>query len=511
MEQASAIWIDVEDLFHYVSHNARLSGIQRLTYELYTVLQDQTASGRTVGFVRIDARTDGFVVVAWEQVQALCHGLTVSHAAPPPPIASRTGVRARGRDLAIALQGRLPGVAREPFRRFCALQAAAARSLVELGRAGWTGVPATADRQAMPEAVTPPAPASHGRTGIGRSLGTVARPGDWLLSLGAAWHRVDYGRLLQQAQADIGVRTGLLFYDLIPLRRPEWCHHTLVQSFGRWLDGVLPHTDALFAISQATADDVGAYLRQRGEAPERTIRTIPVGTGFPTSTAALGGEAARIPAHALPRPGSYVLFVSTIEARKNHALMFQIWRRMADELPPQEVPTLVFAGRVGWLVADLMLQIANTDYVDGKLQIIEDPSDAVLIRLYEGCLFTVLPSLFEGWGLPVTESLAAGKPCVISNLTSLPEAGAGLARLIDPFDFNDTYRVILEAVRDRDGLARWEQEVRRRFRPVSWTRSATALLEGLDAHDAGTVERRMRRPDPDRPGTQPAARVVAGG
>ncbi|WP_419729437.1 glycosyltransferase family 4 protein [Lichenicola sp.] len=490
MEQASAIWIDVEDLFHYVGHNARLSGIQRLTYELYTVLEQQAAGGRPVGFVRIDARTDAFTVVAWEQVRGLCHALTVSHPVPEAqPAGSMVRVRRRSRGIAVALQRRLPAAAGVRFGHFCAQQTAALRALMELRRASRTGRPAGRDDVATAASgYAPTATAGSGHASaelpVGRPLRDVARPGDWLLSLGAAWHRVDYGQLLQRARTDLGVRTGLLFYDLIPLRRPEWCHQKLVQSFGRWFDGVMPHADAIFAISEATAQDVGSYLEQRGKTPVRPIRTIPVGTGFPASTAALGGEAARIPARRLPAPGSYVLFVSTIEARKNHALMFQVWRRMAQELPPHEVPTLVFAGRIGWLVADLMLQIANTNYVDGKLQIIEDPSDAVLIRLYQGCLFTVLPSLFEGWGLPVTESLAAGKPCVISNLTALPEAGAGLARLIDPFDFNDAYRVILDTVRDRDGLARWEQEVRSRFRPVSWERSARALLDGLDAHEA---------------------------
>ena len=178
-----------------------------------------------------------------------------------------------------------------------------------------------------------------------------------------------------------------------------------------------------------------------------------------------------------------MLFVSTIEARKNHVLVFQVWRRLLAALPPAEVPMLVFAGRVGWLVADLMLQITNTNYCDGKLLIVEDPSDAMLMRLYEGCLFTVLPSLHEGWGLPVTESLAAGKPCVTSNLSALPEAGGGLARTLDPFDLNDATRVIRGILDDREGLARWEREVRQRFVPVPWARSAAVLLDALDAQE----------------------------
>ena len=495
MGQASAVWIDVEDLFHYVRHNARLSGIQRLTYELYTALEAQSPTGRRIGYVRIDPRTDSFRVVPWQQVRALCHGLTISHAEPRPPVPTkpmpRLPVRQMPRHLAIALQDRLPGRAREQFRRFCALQFGALRSLAELGResvrSGSRPSPVATARTRPVAAATMPAP-SEVVDMPGARLVDVARPGDWLLSLGASWHRIDYGRLLERVRRESGLRTGLLFYDLIPLRRPEWCHHTLVDTFGRWLDGVLPHLDAMFAISRATADDVMRFLAERApDIASGPVRTIPVGTGFPASAAAIRDEAEPVSDRALPQAGSYVLFVSTIEARKNHLLMFQVWRRLMQTLPAEQVPTLVFAGRVGWLVADLMLQIANTNYCDGKLLIVEDPSDAALMWLYEGCLFTVLPSLFEGWGLPVTESLAAGKPCVISNLTSLPEAGAGLARMLDPFDLNDACRVIASILADRDDLRRWEQEVRRSFRPVPWTRSADALLRGLEAEEEASA------------------------
>ncbi|NPD66404.1 glycosyltransferase family 4 protein [Lichenicola cladoniae] len=499
MGQASAVWIDVEDLFHYVGHNARLSGIQRLTYELYAALEQQSASGRQIGFVRIDPRTDEFVTVTWEQVHGLCHGLTTSHVKPDlEPTEAPHGRFFR--KIANRVQARLPGPAQEQFAHFCRLQVAALNSLCELGR---QSVRRRGRRQPqLPEYRMPPAVAGSPASvqtaivrpdGDGRLLHEVARSGDWLLSLGASWHRVDYGRLLHRTRIETGVKTGLLLYDLIPIRRPEWCHHTLVETFERWFEGVLPSVDAMFAISQATADDAMRLLGQRGRGGFGPIRTIPVGTGFPASVAAVQDEVARVSARALPAPGSYVLIVSTIEARKNHALMFQVWRKLARDLPPNEVPTLVFAGRIGWLVSDLMLQIANTNYVDGKLLVIEDPSDAVLMRLYEGCLFTVMPSFFEGWGLPVTESMAAGKPCVVSNVTSLPEAGAGLVRMFDPYDFNDAYRVIYETVRDRDGLALWEQEVRRSFRPVAWATSADVLLNGLDMHDSDRDEASLSR------------------
>ncbi len=482
----SAIWIDVEDLIHYIKHNARLSGIQRLTYELYTALEQRAAaSGRRIGYVRIDPRTDTFRVIRWSEVRALCHGLTTSHhkteAAQPTPSMARSKQPGALAHLvhraSLHINHRLPPEARAPFQRFRNLQRAALKSLVSVGRAGVATI-----RDSLPQVEPPKAAAAGpgGQAGRGPALREVSAPGDWLLSLGASWHRTDYGALLHQARQESRLRTGILFYDLIPLRRPEWCHHTLVETFGAWLNGVLPATDALFAISDATARDLEALLAERWRTAR--VHTLPVGTGFPASASAVSRAAEPVPAHAVPRPGSYVLFVSTIEARKNHALMFQVWRRLAETLPPDALPTLVFAGRVGWLVADLMLQIANTNYCDGKLLVIEDPSDAVLMRLYEGCLFTVLPSLFEGWGLPVTESLAAGKPCVTSDNTSLPEAGCGLTKMIDAYDVNAATGVFQALIVDRPGIAAWEAQVRRDFVPVPWTRSADALLAALDAH-----------------------------
>lgn len=145
-------------------------------------------------------------------------------------------------------------------------------------------------------------------------------------------------------------------------------------------------------------------------------------------------------------------------------------------MPAHEVPTLIFAGRVGWMVADLMQQLHNTNYLDGKIRLIRDPSDLELTTLYQGCLFTLFPSFYEGWGLPVSESLAFGKPCIISCAASLPEAGGELARYFDPDNASDAMRVIRQTLDDRPGLAAWQARVKQQFLPVPWEHSARAVL-----------------------------------
>jgi glycosyltransferase involved in cell wall biosynthesis len=306
------------------------------------------------------------------------------------------------------------------------------------------------------------------------AFATHAAPGDVLLALGGLWWHPDYASLIRTHRQRYGLRFAVMIYDLVPLRHPEWCEHGLIRLFRGWFESAVPLSDHVFAISQATAADVEDYARQHGLTLATPVLPIPIGTGFsvaPKPTAS--------PRRPLPAPDTYALIVGTIEARKNHMLAFRVWQRLLQDLPAERVPALVFAGRIGWLVQDLMQQIANTDHLHGRLIVIQSPTDAELDTLYRGCLFTLCPSYFEGWGLPVTESLSYGKPCLIADRTSLPEAGGALVRCFDPDDLHDAYRAIRTVVEDRADLARWQMQVQREFRPVQWSATVEVLLRGL--------------------------------
>ncbi len=457
---AGTIWIDVEDLFRYAVFSPRPSGIQRLSFELQQALVERFGTGGPVRFVRHDPLRATFAEIAWTDVLTLYEGMVAVTSAPPPR-RSRTGPPRPGRLRRIIgrASDRVPAGIREPFARAVRMQAESWRALAQAVRA--------ALHPPRSGAAAPPA------AGSAESFAAAVRPGDILLTLGAAWWHHDYAGLVARTRDRHGVRFALLLYDLIPLRHPEWCDRRLIATFTSWLEGVLPQADVLLAISQATARDVVCHAAQRGIALPGPVTPIPIGTGF-----AAPPQAAP-PAADLPAPGTYALIVSTIEARKNHALLFRVWRRLLDEMPPDAVPTLVFAGRIGWLVNDLLQQIENTSFLNGRVVIIEDPSDADLAALYGGCLFTLFPSFYEGWGLPVTESLAFGKPCVIANVTSLPEAGGSLAHYFDPDDLHDAVRVIRAVLEDRAALAVWEAQIRRDFRPTPWSASAEAVVTAL--------------------------------
>jgi glycosyltransferase involved in cell wall biosynthesis len=486
-----SLWIDVEDLFEYARGNPRPSGIQRLAFEIYATMHARP----DVRFVRHDPVCNSFRSVPWSAVSDLFEGMTGTQQPETKSVAAVAAIRPHSpfRQAVRKLVHRLPTNLRRHVVDTILAQLRAFKEMANLADALWRGLIRLPGRRrrrlagiqtgtvvstdVSPDAgvLAEPIEAPHAEDAFLRLSGA----GDVLLVLGSPWSHPDYADLVA-AQRARGLSFALLVYDIIPLRRPEWCDRGLVRLFREWFASVFPLCDTVFAISKATAADVEAYARETGVVLPGPVLPIPIGTGFgePVATA-LAPRSRR-----LPQPGTYALIVSTIEARKNHILLFRVWRRMLEEMPPDQVPYLVFAGRVGWLVDDLMRQIANTDHLNGKLLIIESPSDAELVALYQGCLFTMFPSFFEGWGLPVTESLAFGKPCLIADRTSLPEAGSGLCRSFDPDNLHDAYAAIRATIDDRPGLAAWEATIRRDFKPTPWTATVEAILAGLDRQPA---------------------------
>jgi glycosyltransferase involved in cell wall biosynthesis len=303
----------------------------------------------------------------------------------------------------------------------------------------------------------------------------VAKPGDILCVFGAPWFQPEYHRMLERTKADLGLRVAILFYDLIPVIRPEFVIPDLTRVFTHWSRNSLPVADQIFAISRATANDLEAWADRTGLPIARPVVPVPIGTGFSDTPAPARPSEVAEPLV----KGEYVLFVSTIEPRKNHDLAFRVWRNLLTELPPDRVPTLVFAGRVGWMSRDFMDRVAITHHLEGKLVVIEDPSDSDLAALYRDCRFTLFPSFYEGWGLPVTESLGFGKTCIASDRASVPEAGGAFCLYVDPDNVTGATEVIRRAIEDDALVASLEARIAAEFRPVPWECTARSILDRL--------------------------------
>ncbi|MFC0388384.1 glycosyltransferase family 4 protein [Muricoccus vinaceus] len=465
------LWLDVDDLLSYAQHHARPSGIQRVSFEVSAELANLLGDG--VRFCRHDPVADKLRTLPWEAISK--YFLKLSEPVPEekpsrvasPQASGGAAVPLRQR-LGRFLAERMPVEVRVPLIKAYRSQRAAISAQGEVLRQGGRAL------MASPALLRGQIQQSDDPAQHGCDIRDLIKPGDVFGILGAPWAHPDYAGFINRSLEGRSVRIMLLVHDLIPLMHPEWCEAGLVKVFDRWFRGLAPHVDQFFAVSNATARDIGRWAAREGVSLKLPARTMPIGTGF---SGALPRTGAALPSNL--EPGGYALIVSTIEARKNHLLAFGAWRRMLEEMPAEAVPTLVFAGRVGWLVNDLMQQLENCAYLGGKVVVVTNPDDAELAALYQGCRFTLFPSLYEGWGLPVTESLSFGKLCIASDRASVPEAGGDFCLYIDPDNLTGATEIIRKACVDDGLIEECERKIRDGFRPVSWRRSAEVLAADL--------------------------------
>lgn len=297
-----------------------------------------------------------------------------------------------------------------------------------------------------------------------------------LLILGAFWNVREVVQTCARMR-ELGLRVGLYVYDLIPITHPEFCAPLLSVWFTLAIGDGLRCFDFLFAISDYVANDVRRLLVENG-ITDIDVEAVPLAHVLkPVKRLAAGRSAQWEGTIAHLRDRRFVLSVSTIEARKNHAYLFRIWRELLSQ--GEDMPDLVFIGRQGWRVDELMDQIRDTNQLEGRLHILHDLSDEDLATLYQNCLFTAFPSFCEGWGLPVGESLTYGVPCVASNATSIPEVGQDLVDYVDPLNVRDGMSVMRRMLFEPGYLEKRRTDIRTRFQARTWNDVGRDLLAAL--------------------------------
>ncbi len=301
--------------------------------------------------------------------------------------------------------------------------------------------------------------------------------GTVLVFLGAVWINDALMLAARQAHAE-GARFVTLLYDLTPVLQTG---HTAAVNrlFERYLHLVMQTASSVPAISRASRADFERYCESAGFEPP------PGGaTGLPC-----GITPAQFPAGDAPWPRPYALFVGTVEARKNHVLALRAWQRLVDKHGAEAVPDLVCIGRLGWHAQEFLDEYVRTGGLGGKVSVLSNSvPDAELARFYAHAAFTVYPSNYEGWGLPVSESLAFGKVAVVAHNSSLPEAGGDLASYFRSDDVDDFVTVLERDALDPSVRARLEERIAREFADRTWVQVAESL--GADIDHARTTEGR---------------------
>ena len=248
-------------------------------------------------------------------------------------------------------------------------------------------------------------------------------------------------------RAPTRARLTATVHDLTTLIMPEVHTQAIAQADVAFTERILKRADGLIAVSENTRQDA---IRMLGIRPER-IRTIY--SGVPIQY---------FDAKPIPRGKPYVLFVGTVEPRKNLGTLLDAWRALTPDL--SEYFELIVAGPQGWHSSDTMARILQEATYLGYVPESEMPG------LIAGATVFVYPSLYEGFGFPVVQAMAANVPVLCSNTSCLPEIAREGAAYADPrsaaeitaqlsrlLDSPDERKRIAQLGRARAERFRWEQ------------------------------------------------------
>ena len=179
------------------------------------------------------------------------------------------------------------------------------------------------------------------------------------------------------------------------------------------------------------------------------------------------------------RRGVSLLTLSTIEPRKNLPRLFAAFDRLTRREEFADL-RLVVAGAEGWRTRASLEGPARLGIAD-RVEFAGFVEDRELARLLRSCAGFVLPSIIEGFGLPLLEAMEAGAPCASSRTGSLPEVGGDVPVYFDPLDAHDMERALAELLTMKRSRDEWAQLGSERAASFSWQATAQATLERIEA------------------------------
>ena len=302
------------------------------------------------------------------------------------------------------------------------------------------------------------------RPGFPRFRRVKISAGDRLVLSGANWNHGNIEYIARQKSVH-EFKLIVLCHDIIPLVHPQFYNDDDVHRFRCYFDIAFSISSLVLITSKNVGRDILSYCKHHS-IPIPEMCQIPLGSTLPQASTLPQKSAQPIVG------GRYIIFVSTIEPRKGHRMIQHVWKTLVDQgLPHTLDVTLLLVGRPGWLVDDLLPSLAACE----RLVILDGVDDDKLANLLDGADFSIYPSEYEGYGLPVVEALSRQRPVIASNVGIVPELHSPLLRRL-PVGDQDAW---LNAIRDWM-LSPPDTRGAQVFRAPSWHEAASVVFARIN-------------------------------
>jgi glycosyltransferase involved in cell wall biosynthesis len=261
-------------------------------------------------------------------------------------------------------------------------------------------------------------------------------------------------------------------YDLTFMKYPEYTN-LVVKTYIKRVQQCLKWTDLVLTISESSKQDIVEYL---GVKPEKVCVT-PLASRYKhnyLSTISTQTQHKLIAQAAYDFSQPYLLFVSTIEPRKNIEAIVTAFNQLKKQA---KIPHhLVLIGKKGWHYEPIFRAIENSPYKQ-DIHHLDYLSDELVALFYAKADVFVYPSHYEGFGLPVLEAMTLGTPVVSSQTSSIPEVAGDAALLIDPNNPVQLADSILNVINDSQLRQELIQKGKKQAQLFSWERTAKETLK----------------------------------
>lgn len=295
------------------------------------------------------------------------------------------------------------------------------------------------------------------------------QPGDIVVLVDSTWNSQKMLRALFTAQRMHQIRVGAMLHDLFPLTIPHMCHADSVSGYTQWFTTLAPHADFFITNSNATLQELHAYL---GKTPQLAIKPLRAGS-FPLGGSIPGAAASRstdsVAAFA-PLSGFVLLAVGTIEPRKNYQCILDAF----DLLLARGLDaSLVIVGHRGWKCDDVLARLETHPLRGTRLIHLDHADDEMLACAYRRAHCLVSASWNEGFGLPVVEGLMYGLHVLASDIPAYREIASPACSYFRADSPDDLARCVAEiALKANDPDAAPDER-----RPTAWIDWTNSTLQ----------------------------------
>ena len=299
--------------------------------------------------------------------------------------------------------------------------------------------------------------------------------GEVYLELDATWGSpLKRGIFFDQLKKQ-GVVIVSYIYDIIAITAPQFMFQGLINDFIPYAVAHLTYSDMIVCSTEFTVGQIRELCRRYG-IPETRYGIAPLGSDFQVDP-----KRARIKtqdeAKALTALGEkYILTVGTLEPRKNHKLLLDAYDRGLKEMGVQ----LVFVGRTGWKIDDLLRRMHGHPDYGKNLFHLEGMNDASVAWLYDHAWLVAFPTFIEGFGIPAVEALQHHVPTILSDIPVMHEVGKHYCDYCDPHDPDSFVKAVRRFFEDADYYNRRKKETHS-YRPATWDDAVDMLCGCVDA------------------------------